>query len=46
VIEMSAASWLVGGFVPGLEREPQKTSPYAQGEELSAQVSTKAFSST
>ncbi|TSD82398.1 transposase, partial [Mycobacterium sp. KBS0706] len=24
VIEMSAASWLVGGLVPGLAREPQK----------------------
>src|ERR1700758_4080603 len=24
VIEMSEASWLVGGFVPGLAREPQK----------------------
>jgi len=24
VIEMSAASWLVGGWVPGLSREPQK----------------------
>jgi len=24
VVEMSAASWLVGGLVPGLAREPQK----------------------
>jgi transposase len=32
VIEMSSASWLVGGLVPGLSREPRKKlSPSAEG---------------